>query len=502
MTDLAGLNLTTLIKRLEAATSRLEDLAEGPVLNPASSNPQLSDSVDPSTREDPTEHTSELSPVLADFDTLVTEDLSKYLLLSKEIGDVVNSQAQMVQMVFLEQRRFLELVVKAKKVDMADPFFTELIKPIQGAMVATIQYREKHRASTLYDHLSTVGEGIPALGWVAMEPTPALFVGEMKDAAEYWGNRVIKEYKNKNLKHVEWAQSFIHVLACLRCYVKVHHTAGLKWDPNGGDARTLRKNTPANTTIPSRTLPPPGPPPPPPFLVVDEAPAAPNVSGDMNAVFSQINQGTAVTAGLRKVDKSEMVHKNPELRTLPPIRRKSSPGPGVPKKPSSLKRKCQGLPIKELDGNKWIVENFDDNQKIILDQTERNHVVQIANCEKSTIKIVGKINAVSIACCSKLGIVVDSLVATLELIRCKDFSLQITGKVPTVLVDQCNAGQIYLSPETLDVEIITSSSTGINVQVPNQGEEGNEFAERAVPEQIKVIVVDGKLVSSVVEHVG
>jgi adenylyl cyclase-associated protein len=35
---------------------------------------------------------------------------------------------------------------------------------------------------------------------------------------------------------------------------------------------------------------------------------------DMSAVFAQLNQGEAITSGLRKVDKSKMTHKNPELR--------------------------------------------------------------------------------------------------------------------------------------------------------------------------------------------
>ena len=64
--------------------------------------------------------------------------------------------------------------------------------------------------------------------------------------------------------------------------------------------------------------PPPGPPPPP----VAAAPAA----GGVAAVFAELNRGEEVTKGLRKVDKSEMTHKNPALRasgTVP-----SSTGPG------------------------------------------------------------------------------------------------------------------------------------------------------------------------------
>lgn len=69
--------------------------------------------------------------------------------------------------------------------------------------------------------------------------------------------------------------------------------------------------------------PPPPPPPPPPVIPPPAAPAAP--AGGVAAVFAELNKGEEVTKGLRKVDKSQMTHKNPALRaggTVP-----SSTGP-------------------------------------------------------------------------------------------------------------------------------------------------------------------------------
>ena len=43
------------------------------------------------------------------------------------------------------------------------------------------------------------------------------------------------------------------------------------------------------------------------------APAA-APAGGAAAVFAELNRGEDVTKGLRKVDKSEMTHKNPALR--------------------------------------------------------------------------------------------------------------------------------------------------------------------------------------------
>ncbi len=73
--------------------------------------------------------------------------------------------------------------------------------------------------------------------------------------------------------------------------------------------------------------PPPPPPPPPPVQAASPGSAAPSAAG-VAAVFADLNRGEEVTKGLRKVDKSEMTHKNPSLRagnTVPataPVARK------------------------------------------------------------------------------------------------------------------------------------------------------------------------------------
>lgn len=50
------------------------------------------------------------------------------------------------------------------------------------------------------------------------------------------------------------------------------------------------------------------------------------------------------------------------------------------------------------------------------------------------------------------------------------------------------------------VEIVTSKSSSINISVPT-GEDG-DFVERPLPEQMKSRIIDGKLVTEIVEHSG
>jgi adenylyl cyclase-associated protein len=50
------------------------------------------------------------------------------------------------------------------------------------------------------------------------------------------------------------------------------------------------------------------------------------------------------------------------------------------------------------------------------------------------------------------------------------------------------------------VEIITSKTSSINISVPTG--EGGDYEERPVPEQMKSKVVNGKLITEIVEHAG
>jgi len=225
----------------------------------------------------------------------------------------------------------------------------------------------------------------------------------------------------------------------------------------------------------------------------------------MSSVFAELNKGETITSGLKKVDKSQMTHKNPNLRASGivsdvGVKKKMPKGPTAPPKPASLSLKKQ--PKKELSGNKWALENYENDGNIIVEDTLINQTVYIFGCKNSTIQVKGKVNAVVVDTCTKVGVVVDSVVSAIDVVNCKSFQLQIQGKTPTIVIDKTDSGQIFLSEECLvDVEILSAKSSSINVNVPGFGEDG-DYAERPVPEQLKTTIVNGKLVSVPVEHTG
>ncbi|KPV75862.1 uncharacterized protein RHOBADRAFT_52879 [Rhodotorula graminis WP1] len=520
-------SLATLLKRLEAACSRLEDVAltsasGAPLSNasavgaagippPAAAPSSSSSSAAVAAPQQQDE--VKLAPSVEAFQELVDGPLTKYISLSKDLGGLIEQQSQQVANAFIAQKDFVQLATACKKLSASDPKYQSLIGPTQTALLAVIDVKEKNRASKESNQLTVVSEGIPALGWVTLDAKPGPYVGEFKDSAMFWVNRVIKEHKESNPKQVEWARSFVALLEDLRKYIMAHHTTGLTWNPKGADPTTYKPSASASAAPASGGAPPPPPPPPPPAAPAPPppppaggatAPAPASTSsgggGDMSSVFAALNQGEGVTKGLKKVDKSEMTHKNPELRASGAVpATAASKGPAKAPKPAAMQKK----PVKtELDGNKWNIENHENERGIVIEQTEINQTVNVFNVKGSIIQVKGKVNAISLVNCPKTSILVDSTVSSLSVSNSPSFTVQILGKCPTILLDGNDGGQVYLSRESLACEIVSAKCSALNVSLPVDGEDDGVFEEKAVPEQLKTVVKDGKLVTTVVEHSG
>lgn len=146
----------------------------------------------------------------------------------------------------------------------------------------------------------------------------------------------------------------------------------------------------------------------------------------MNAVFADLNRGTDVTKGLRKVDKSEMTHKNPELRgssAVPASTGAAHKKPVKPTKPAALAGKKPSKFV--LEGTKWIIvglsllfslitlteytvdqEHQENESSLVVENTEISHVVNLFGCKNTTVQVKGKINAINM---SKYSVIYGTL---------------------------------------------------------------------------------------------
>lgn len=507
-------NFTTLIKRLEAATSRLEDMAatfDGPTPTAAIAAPSQETAPQATPKATPAKApTPESLPrAIEAWDNIINREVKDFLEISHQIGGPVAAQARAVGHAFDAERTFLLVSTKAKK---PDPQPAELLTELHKASDEINNIRESNRASPMFTQLSAVAEGTVSMGWF-FNPRPADFVTDTLGAVQFYGNRVLKEHKDKDITQVEYIQAYYRVFKGIIGFLKEFYPRGMTWNPDGMDAlealKQVQGSSRAASTVPeilpptSGGAPPPPPPPPPPPAPAPAATSTP----DMAAVFDQLNQGEAITSGLRKVDKSEMTHKNPSLRssslvpdsTSGPTARAKSPAPSKKPKPESLRAKK--LPRKHLDGNKWFIEHYENTQDVIEISAEITHSILISQCHKAIIKVNKKANAIQIDNCSGLSIIVDSLVSSIEVIKAPKFALQIDGSVPTVVMDQVDGATVYLNQQSLGTELFTSKSTAINVVLPpKEGDEDDK--ECPIPEQVRSYVKDGQLVSEIVDHAG
>ncbi|KAK7981982.1 hypothetical protein PG988_004220 [Apiospora saccharicola] len=510
-------NLTTLIKRLEAATARLEDIAtstiELPQAVPALSHTLASPTGAGSPAPTPAPGASPalktvieepLAESIEDFDIFISQSVDKYVQASNKLGGLIAEQAAKVLEGFQQQRRFLLVSTQAKKPDFSGSemaVYQDLLKPINEALMAVGSIKESNRGSPVFSQLSAVAEGIMVLAWVTVDNRPYKHVEESLGSAQFFGNRVLKEFKDKDAAQVAWIQAFYQVFKDLTEYVKQYFPSGIPWNPQGLPAAEVAKNIPKpGGASPS------APPPPPPAAGDSGSSAEPASGASLGAVFSEINKGSDVTKGLRKVDRSEMTHKNPSLRaaSVVPDREASgrgkSPAPVRKPKPESMRAKKP--PRKELDGNKWLIENYERHPDPIEIEASINHSILISKCNHTTVIIKGKANAVTVENTQRLSIVVDSLVSTVDVVKSSNFALQVMGVIPTVMMDQMDGATVYLSRESTATRIFSSKSAGINLNVLDNDED--DYKEVPLPSQMCHYFDEkrGQLVNEIVEHAG
>ena len=379
-----------IVDRLEAATSRLEDIASStnelpqvvPALtqtiaspphasgagSPAPLPPAASASALPAPVPAKTSPLEPLPESIEDFDAFLSESVEKYVKASGKLGGLIAEQASKVLEGFTQQRKFLLLSTRAKRPEIG--LYQELIKPINDALMSVNGIKDANRGSPVFSQLSAVAEGIMVLAWVTVDNRPYKHVEESLASAQFFGNRVMKEHKDKNPEQIDWIQSFYQIFHDLTEYAKRHFPGGIPWNPKGLPAaealKTINQDGSGSASgsappppPPAGGLPPPPPPPgPPPVLQIkQEAPPEATSTSGFGAVFDELNQGENVTRGLRKVDRSEMTHKNPALRAGSTVSdgssRGKSPAPGKKPKPESMRVKKP--PKKELEGNKWTI---------------------------------------------------------------------------------------------------------------------------------------------------
>ncbi|KAM7540658.1 hypothetical protein Aperf_G00000040099 [Anoplocephala perfoliata] len=457
--------LTKLVERLESIADRLEtaNIREKSAKLALKDN-NISDFIQPST--------------MPTIDSALNAPLTKLSTLSAEIGSDVKKQCDLLVAAFKAESNFVQSSGSIAK--PSESQLPNILKPCSEAIQKVIEYKDNNRSSANFNHLSAIAESVSALGWVAVPGNPSEYIGEMAEAGKFYTNRILKEYKDKDEKRVQWVHALMDVWNQLKAYTNTNYPAGLTWGSGGSTA----------PPAPPGGAPPP-PPPPPPAPSQEQANAA---GPDTKALFADINRGDAVSKGLRKVTDDMKTHKNPELRApgAVPTAKKTAP-PAIPTRPDK-RISNQPQPKLEQTGNKWVVEHFTGNREVVVEVKEKKETVYIFKCVDSSIQLKGKVNSIVLDSCKKTSLLFDTVISTIDVINCQSVQVQVTGSMPTINIDKTDGCQVYLSEESKGVNIITAKSSEMNVLVP-KGD--GDYTEYPIPEQFRTNFVKGRLQTKV-----
>ncbi|NWW06693.1 CAP2 protein, partial [Oreocharis arfaki] len=437
-----------------------------------------------------------IAPYVEAFDRLLNGSVAEFLRYSKILEGDVKTHAEMVRAAFQAQRSFLVLASQCqepqevrkvtwsfKRQCMKKPVFSYVIDPAFAFVCSFIYTVHLQACFHFYRHSAS--------------PKPGPYVKEMNDAATFYTNRVLKDYKNSDTRHVDWVKSYLNIWSELQAYIKEHHTTGLTWSKTGPVASPMSMRS-VLTSGSCLSPPPPPPPPPGPPPIFDTETAKDEGTASRSALFAQLNQGEAITKGLRHVSDDQKTHKNPSLRAQgPSVRSPTKSHTPIPTSPKNSPQQNHA-PVLELEGKKWRVEYQEDKNDLVIDNTELKQVAYIFNCNKSTLQIKGKVNSITIDNCKKFGLVFDNVVGIVEVINSRDIQIQVMGKVPTISINKTEGCHIYLSEESLDCEIVSAKSSEMNILIPQDG----DYKEFPVPEQFKTAWDGSKLVTEPAEIVG
>ncbi|KAL3314906.1 F-actin-capping protein subunit alpha [Cichlidogyrus casuarinus] len=222
---------------------------------------------------------------------------------------------------------------------------------------------------------------------------------------------------------------------------------------------------------------------------------APGDAASRAELFASLNKGEAVTSGLRKVTDDMKTHKNPNLRASNMVSEVKKQGTAFGGAAAKVEKKP---PCKELRGNKWCVEFFENNSNIEVCPDEIKQSVYVYKCSNCTIQIKGKANSIVLDNCKKVGVVFESIIACLDLVNCQSVQAQVTQDLPAVNIDKTDGATIYLSEKSKSADIVTAKSSSVNITIPTAD---GDFVEYPIPEQFKSKFDGKKMVTTITESI-
>lgn len=440
------------------------------------------------------------APAVIAYDAHVEKVVKPLAASCDALGDMKN-MGDLLKDAWADVRAIVALASFAKQ--PAD--ITGELQPFLGPLQKVLGDIRALRLDRKYDnHCKAITEMLGALSWILIRPpprTPGTFVKEANDSSIFWTNKIRKEFKGKDDKHIVFCDAIKAVLLDLVAYITEHHKTGLTFKPRGvslaeaallAEAAAEAKEDLAAAAKSPRS---PG---------RRRASAVSGGTGGMNSLMGELAKkrtadGSSAATGLKHVTKDKQTWRKE-------FKKPGEPAPAVsapvqPKPVGGPKKKLGGLPIFEYQdrGHKWVIENQTKETAhggIVVEVTDPKQQVYVYNCEDITVQVKGgKCKSVIMDTCKKSNAVFDTVISGCEIVNCKKIQVQATGICPTVSIDKTDGFLMYLNKETLETtNFVTCTSTEMNVSFPDKDGEQKELP---IPEQFVHKLVNGAVQSNV-----
>lgn len=470
--------LMQLLKRLEGATSRLEDLA----LTKSKTTTSQSVPTSPSVKKEVVELTSSpeaasnesgSTSIVTGYDQLVIPAVEKYLLLSEDVGDVVFEQSKIVrELLITHQRHYLEVASSQQKpVDKEK--IAKLFQPSQVALDGLLKHVEINRQSPLFNHLSTIASGIPAASWVLVETDTASCVKELLESAQFYAARVTQAFKSGDPTHVDWANAVVEVFEKLHEYVCKYHSKGLAWNTKGTD---FNEGSETNDGRPVKVG----------SLAGKTDLVGSSEGADSGRSISGIS-GSSVSSALKKSDKPSPRFPSSDITgdsvVVPPMKSTAR---------SASKSTKDGETV--LEGFKWLVQNYTGNS-VVVEPTSSKQTITISNCQSASVQIKGRCAGVTIDTSRKTKVTLETATSSVEAVNCQSCQLVILHATTKVIIDKSDGLQLYLSKDGLNVEVFSYKSSQVTLHATDPQATDPSISEQPIPDHFKTTIVRGKAVT-------
>jgi len=408
------------------------------------------------------------SPSLAAFDAYVAQTMGPFQEACAALSGDLSGSASAVQAGWNAVREFLVMAGECSKPDNMQ----DLVPKLGGIQEALKSADSAITRGDWENHQKAVKEALGSMGWVTY-PDPAMsdFMDSIIGSSDFWANKVRVQHKG-DADQTQFCNTLKALLTGLKAFIKDHHTAGLKWNPSGGQVSAYEAGS--------------KPPPPPPPAAAAAAPGA--GAGGGASFLAQLNKGGGITSGLKKVARDQQTWRaeykggsGPAPAAAAAAAAKAPAQPRPPAKPAAAP--VSRPPRCELNNRskKWEVEFQTEAQGVVnVEVTDIKQSVYIYKCDGATINITGKAKGVSVDGSKKCKVLCDSVVSSIEVFNSQRLQVQVREQVPSIAIDKCDGILVYLSKESMGASFTTSKSSEMNVSFPD---ENGEMVEVPLPEQ-------------------